>query len=472
VDKSGGASELVGECAYSEEFALGRGSLVDVWAWTQFENFSGSAAVKIDWLRAVRGPVVAEEFSDLVSKCSTWTEIKAAFTPPAGAGAFRVALAVVGRSGRILFDDVSVKTREGSPSGPDKKLGSHKVNYTRQGVLQIELRGGRRMLANVGLRLESEKEGATAQSFATDVAVTVDESGLLFQGRLPNPLDFREVPFEQLVVADEDGTAVVYRFRGDALRQVDRVTIVLTLPRVEALRGLPEADDAFTSRVIATAEDGDFAIEYLDPARVKSRVIDGRTRLVQTWTVDGRTEDPAFGFRIRESSGAGSLDPQQTAQDLHKRGKSGEALTLLRDQIRKKQEVSIREKIEAEIVRLEEAEHRDWADLQARAFHARISRRAELVAQALQSIDAFLRQWAREGTEKKAEGLREEIKKELASAPGAETERLRRIFNRARRCVETDRRALAQALLQGLLARHPDSDIAVEAKELLKTLNP
>jgi hypothetical protein len=83
----------------------------------------------------------------------------------------------------------------------------------------------------------------------------------------------------------------------------------------------------------------------------------------------------------------------------------------------------------------------------------------------------FLKQWAGEGTEGKAKILLAELDKELASAPAGETERPHRIFERAKKCVEGGKRALAQTLLQTLVARYPSSDVTSEAQQLLKSLS-
>ena len=199
LDKASGASELVAECAYQDDLSLPKGSALAASAWAQFDGFSGWAALKVDWLKSPRGAVIAEEFSDPV-KPSGWGEIRATFNPPAGVGAFRFALAVIGRGGRVFFDDVSVKARPGAPPGPEKKIGQyHKVAWSRAGVLQLDLRGGRRSLANISVRLESEKEGMLPQAFSTDVVAKPDEGGVTFEGKLVSPVDFRELPFTERI---------------------------------------------------------------------------------------------------------------------------------------------------------------------------------------------------------------------------------------------------------------------------------
>ncbi len=471
VDKSAGAGELLAECAWQDDLPLGRGGAVEASAWTQSDGFTGWTALKVEWLKSPRGAVLAEEYSDPVTKSAQWTPVGGVFTPPPGAGAFRFALAVLGRSGRVFFDDVSVKLRHaGASGGGDRKVGPHRILHTKQGLLQAELRGGRRSIVNIGCRLESEKEGATPQAFATEVALGAEEGGLLFQGRLVNPLDFREVPFEQRVSAVEGHGVVVYQFRGDALKQTDRFSIVLTLPKVESLRGIPEPG-AVTSRVTCSGEEGDFAIEYLDPARVVSRTVDGRLRLIQTWAVDPQSEDPVFGFRIRESGGGGGpLDPLQKIAELRQAKKSGEALAFIKEVVGKTKEAPVREKMESELRQLEDALKRDWADLQSDAFRARISRHGTLVARTLDSIDQFVRHWSGEGSELKAEQLRQEIQKELAVVSDPASERARRILDRAKQCAAGERRTLAQVLLQTLLGRYPSTEAAQEAQQLLKTL--
>jgi hypothetical protein len=145
-----------------------------------------------------------------------------------------------------------------------------------------------------------------------------------------NPLDFRELPFEARIGEYEEATNVVYQFTGDTLKQVDRVTIVMTLPRVDGPpRGNYENGDP-VGRITCGSEDGDFAIEVIDPAVVKVRNIDGRFRVTQTWKSTRGAEDPAFGFRIRER-GSQPLDPQAALGDLRQSRKYGEAISLARD---------------------------------------------------------------------------------------------------------------------------------------------
>jgi len=285
-------------------------------------------------------------------------------------------------------------------------------------------------------------------------------------------VDFREIVFEERVGSVDGLTNVEYRFRGDSLKQVDRVTVALTLPRVDGTpRGIPDGGEP-TDHIVCGSEDGDFAIEYLEPATVKFRNIDGRLRVFQTWKVDPAAEDPSFAFRIKESGGgAGPVDFWGALAEMKAQKKHGEALSLAREQVKKVREAAVKERMDGEIRSLQEDERRDWAEAQAQAFHARISRRPELVDKAREVLQAFLRKWAGEGTELKAKKLLEELDKELASVTTGDADRPRRIFDRAKKCVEGGKRALAQTLLQTLVARYPSSEVTTEAQQLLKTLS-
>jgi len=471
LEKTAGAGELVGECAFTDDLTLRKGEALAASAWTQFDTFNGWAALKVDWLKTPKGAVIAEEFSDPV-KPSGWHEIRHVFNPPAGAGAFRFALAIVGRSGRVFFDDVTLKFQPGAPAGPERKIGKHhKTAYTKAGVLQIDLRGGRRTLTNISIRLENDKEGGTPQAFSTDVATSSEEGGLVFKGRMFSPLDFRELPFEARIGESDDATTVVWQFAGDSLKQVDRVTIVMTLPRVDGPpRGIPENGDP-VNRFTCGAEDGDFGIEYhLDPAVVKSRSIDGRFRVTQSWKVDATAEDPAFGFRIRER-GSTPLDPAAALAEFRQARKYGEALALARDQEGRIKEASAKEKMTSEKRALEEMERRDWADAQAQAFLARMSRRPDLRDRAMDFLDRYLKQWAGEGTEAKADTLARDLDKELRATPAGDAERPQRIFERAKKLMEGGKRKLSETLLQTIISRYPSSEVTPQAQQLLKTLS-
>jgi hypothetical protein len=286
-----------------------------------------------------------------------------------------------------------------------------------------------------------------------------------------SPVDFREIVFNERVGVVDELTTFEFTFPGEALKQVDRVTVSLTLPRVDGPpRGTETGDPIY--RINCSAEEGEFAIEYSDAARVKVRTVDGRMRVTQTWPVDPSTD--TFSFRIREAGGPGGegpFDPVEEVKKLRTQNKLGEAVTIARGGVKKVKEAAVREKLETEIRTLEEQERRDWVEAQAQAFLAITSRRADMQSAAERFITGYLKQWAGEGTEAKADQLLRRVTEELRSTPAAEAERPKRIFDRAKKLVEAGKRALAQSLLQTLVARYPTSEIVPEAQQLLKTLS-
>ncbi|MBV8880341.1 MAG: hypothetical protein JO332_10275, partial [Planctomycetaceae bacterium] len=165
------------------------------------------------------------------------------------------------------------------------------------------------------------------------------------------------------------------------------------------------------------------------------------------------------------------FDPVEQVKKLRTQNKLGEALSIARPAVKKVREAPIKEKLETEIRALEEQERRDWVEAQAQAFLSRTSRRPDMAAAALQVITQYLKHWAGEGTEAKADKLLRDLNEELRATPPAETERPKRIFDRAKKLLEGGKRALAQSLLQTLVARYPSSDVTSEAQQLLKTLS-
>jgi TolA-binding protein len=463
------AADLVAEIAYGEEFSLGSSSLIEAEAHARFENFAGWAAFKLDWLREPKGPVMAEEYSDPVTKCSAWTAIRQPFTPPAGARAFRVALVAIGRTGRVFFDDVSLKRQAGSGALAEQKLGAHGFRPSRQGVAQIVLKG-RQALSNVGVRLESEKEGGIPQASALGVSLTPQQDLLIFTGRLLNPVDFREVEFEQQVASDQGATVAVWRFKGAEIRQVDRVTIQLGLPQIDSVQGLPETPDQPVLRVVCAASDGDFVIEANEPARFREQVVQGRRRLSLTFKVDPQQEEPAFGFSVRSAGAGASADPEQAGETAIAQRRYGEALSILRDFRQKIRDAAQRERVEEKIRRLEESEKRELEEIQGLAFQSLMSGRPEVRKRAQEAADAFLSQWMGSGGEGKAQKVREDLAAQAKTSAAAEAERPRRVLDQAKKCAEGGKPAVAAAMLRALLAKYPSNEVADEAKQLLGTL--
>jgi hypothetical protein len=262
---------------------------------------------------------------------------------------------------------------------------------------------------------------------------------------------------------------VYYVFKPEALRQIDRVTIAMTVPR-DTIQG-PERPEDPASRISFSAGEGDVLVEYpRDMAKIRTKKLEGRLRLAQSFAVDpSASDDLAFGLKIRDASaGAGSADPARDAEDARRKGRLGQALTLLQGLVKTMREPKTKDAMENEIRSLEETERRDWADAQARAFQARLTRRADQVSQAQGTLDRYLETWSGEGREAKANQLRSDLEKDLKGEADTDQDRPKRILERAKKWAELGKRSLAQTMLQTLVAKYPRSEVIAEAQELLR----
>jgi hypothetical protein len=473
LDKSGGPADLLVECGFADDIPLVKGSSVVVRGFSRFDGFGGTVSFKIDWLRATGGPGVGEEFSPPLSKGSSWTEMQHTFEPPAGASAFRVGLAALGHAGRVYFDDVVVRTVAGAGPGREHPLGPHRVAATKEGGLQIGLKSPRSILALHAL-LESDKEGGLPQSVAREVALTVEGESLTFKGRMFSPAGLRDVEFVEQVSHKEGETAVVYSFKGADLRQLDRVSVPFSVQRTDLVHGIPEAADQSTGRIAFAYGDQDLVVEFRPLARVRRESARGWLRVSPSFAVDPTGGDATIELRIREAPpGSQSGDPLKVAQRLRAERKYGEALKLLKDSMPKLREPVRRDEADSGIRTLEDLEKREWNDVQARVFQAWLTRRADQVGRAFQAIELYQRQWT--GVAEfvgKGDDLADKFRKEVSDGAGdAEVERPRRVLERAKQYADGGRRALAQKMLQSLVARYPKSDAAPQAQEMLKALS-
>ncbi len=469
VEKAAGPADAVVECAYAGDFALGKGAAVKAAAWARADGFGGIAAIKIDWLRAAGGALVAEEFSAPAQLTGAWSLVEERFSPPAGAGAFRLALAVAGRGGRVQFDDVSARLEEGAPAPADHRLGAFRVSASRAGALQIDARG-RPLLANLHLRLESEGEGAVPQSLAREVIVSGEPGRVVLKGRMPAPGDLREIDLAGRLEPAEGGLKATWALSGPHLRLADRVTVLMALPGIDRVQGIPEAAEGTAMRVSFRTRDAEHFLEYGAAARVRAERSAGGVRLLSTFPVDGASGAAEITLTLREA-GSGGVDPLEAASRARLKRELGKALEILREHVARVKEPAIRDRVERDIKQLEEEERREWTDILALAFQASISRRTEAVGAARQALDQYQQRWPGAAAAARADDLREEMTRVMAAA-SAENEgaRPRRIFLRAKQCADQGKKAIAQEMLRTLLARYPGSDVTAEAQQLLKTV--
>jgi hypothetical protein len=471
LDKSSSPGDHSVSAVYDEVFPLSGAGTVDASLQTRFDGFGGRLVLRVEWLRSLKGPVLAEEGSDPVSKIGDWTALSASFVPPSGAAAFRVGVTASGRGGRILIDDVSVRKGPGGPPEKEHRIGTHFVRPTKQGVLQVGLRGQYGLL-NVMCRLESEKDGAVAQTGAYQVTPTVQENLLVFGGKLASAADGRDIEFEEQVGSEDGGTTVRWSFRGEPLLQVERYSVGFTLPKGAAA---PDAETLAQPRERATirCDEGEVALRFLNPARLSVRPIaDGRLRLYASWTSEGEKDEVVVAFNVRDASaGAGSGDPMESAGRLIREGKPGEAQSILKGYLQKVKEQALRDKVEQQLKSLEESERREWAEVQASVFQASMFRRSESVDRARAALAGYARQWTGEPYDSKLAGLRTELGG-VVTGSEAEAERASKILDRAKGLGQAGKRLQAELLARTVVVRYPATEAAEGAKEFLKTLSP
>lgn len=465
LEKSSQPSDRVVELAYGTEFPA-KGSAVEAQVEARFEAFSGAAAVRIDWLRRARGPVVLSEVGPLARDAADWTTIGARFEPPPGAGAFRLSLLAAGGGGRVYFDDVKAVLAAADAEAP-RAIGAHKLFSTPQGVSQLHLRGSR-TIDGIAATLEGA-EGAVSQALAS-ADRTVQEGRVLFSGRLPHPADLSEVAFDLMAAEQSGGTSLTWSFPADALQGIDVVAVSLSLPRCEAMLGM--SDDPGTRRVTAVTGGGDVAVEFpVEPARTTSSEVNGRTVLRAAFAADPSGDVLNVTVVVRDGEEARPKEPKDEARTLEKRERYGEALALYRTLAAEQTEPKLRAPLDQKVKELTALERREWADLVGAHIRTSLTRDPTAMAEARRLLDQYRRHWgAVAENERKAAALVGAADKERASLPDPDREVPARLLARARAEAAAGRRSIAVSMLTYIQGRWPGSDPAKEADKLKRSL--
>ncbi|MBI2931301.1 MAG: FHA domain-containing protein [Planctomycetes bacterium] len=471
IEKSSEADDLAVECRSADDFSLGEARRVKFSAWTKCDGFGGLVMLKVVWIRNARGPVLLEEVSPPVEKPTEWTRIDKTFEAPAGAEAFYVAVCAIGRAGRILVDDARVVPQPGRPATREKIFGAFAVDVAPSGVFQVVTQG-RRILANVHVALASEKEGVSAQTMVPEAGVACEEGRIVVNGRLPSPVDLRPVEFEQQIVSDGDGIVVAYTFPEEALKAIEGIQVVATIPKPERVTGLPASGESATPRVTVRAEGVDVVIEYADPTAVLGSREQGAQKLVQIFPIRRATGRATVGFKLRGAGAAGvdATDPLKAAQDLISRRQDfAAALGILREHGRALRDPETRRRALEELERLEERERRDWEEVEAACFRARIGGRPDVIEAARGRVGVYERHWNAGDMAAKAQAAREELDRLAAeSATRNGEKRSRELLERAKAYAQAGERTLAAAVCETLLERYGQTEAAREAAEILK----
>jgi hypothetical protein len=473
VEKSPAGGDFVVEFASAEQFALKKSNRVEATAYARSEGFGGWCAIKVNWFSAVNGALLLEELSAPASKPADWTQVRGDFPAPPGAGAFSVALCAVGRSGRIWFDDVRVYAREGGAAASrEARIGGFTFAVAPNGVLAVSTPKGR-VLANLHLALESDKDGRSAQVLAQDVKVDVADKRLAVEGKLASPVDLQPVDFA-LEVREGEGEALIGGLvTGERAKQVERMLVLVSAPGAERIGGLPTRNETVTSRVYLNTAGEDFVLDYGDPVKVDRDSAGRAPRLTHTLPMDAVGGEARLGFRLRRGAGDGQRgDPLKEAKRAEEERKApGEALRILSDALKAVKEPPVREEIAREIRRLEGAERSEWNEVRARYFLAWISRRIDLYSRALDEVASYQRRWIGDPFAGKAQTLREEIDRSYAEALSAgEEDRAARMLEAAKKYRDKGNRSMAATLCELIVQRYASTKAAAEAQDVLKGL--
>ncbi|MBI2901488.1 MAG: FHA domain-containing protein [Planctomycetes bacterium] len=449
-------AETQSEVEYSERIAVGSHKSFEVSAWAKWGDFAGSAAVKVAWLRD--GAVLFEEFSAPVSKGADWIAIRDTFDVPPGVRELRLALATAGRAGLIYFDDVRIVGKPAGKAREEMEAGPFRILVARGGAVTI-LRGAHAVMSDLHFRLENDLEGATSQ-LLSPASVRREEGRIVVQGAAAHPVSGAAVPYEMSIFwSAKDDLGIAYEFKASDLAQVGRVDLWAVVPRADRLR-LPEEPVA---QLEFTAGE-DYRIVYVD-RRLRPAVREGN-RLVQPFAVTDTEGKVLAAFRLRGlADRASRKDPRAEARDLTK-DQPFRALQVLRAaQGDSTLDESAAREIAALISELEQRESEDWRIAESRGLAAElVALQAELEAAGVE-VDRYERLWSGEPYLSKARTLRKRIA-DVTAVPGG-SDRPRKLLDRARQCLEAGRKALAEAILAGIVASYGSTETGEEARRML-----
>jgi hypothetical protein len=260
-----------------------------------------------------------------------------------------------------------------------------------------------------------------------------------------HPIRREPVPFDLLVTSKEKGNLELrIEFQEIDLAQIDRWVIVAGLGRGERLpipskptRQIRLGDEAhpsmldFGREIRCSVRDGRLIAEFEGVASASLNL---------RWLGDGRSEK----------------SPLEAAQDLP----LGQALQFLRGVLG---DIRLEEATALEVARkirdLELKEAADWRETEAALLVAEMLAHPTRVVEAIAVLDRYAAQWG----EEKVKPMRTR----LSAIPSVVVDRPQQLLESARRWAEEDQRAIAEAILMGLMSQTASPVILEEAKKLL-----
>lgn len=468
VDKSG--QDLVLEMPYREEFPLEGGKIVNASVWTKFDGFRGWGSIKVSWL-ARGGYVLLEEFAPPKKDCSDWTQISAQFTPPEGAQRFRVSLVLLGRGGRVYFDDLQVTNRIPGERAQAPRLGDYTFLLSRQGAFCCITWRRIHVITNNHLYLHNDKEGRVPSTFADPVKPEVVSSKIsLLKGRLITPVGLRDATYLQEIAYEDGEVTVAYVIDSPEIRLIDRVEIVTDLPHATEL-STPGGEE-MTRRVNFRIRDHEFVIDYPETVQVKVEPLGNGRRLRQFFPVGRQKDRFVTGFKLRELSTTVAYYVrrlEQRREEARKNEDFAAVRSICRELLQYKTDPREQAKYQSIIDEIDKAEELLWQSTLMLVWKALISRRPELAQEALREIDRFLKQYYDSARADEAEGFKNELIA-ITQARGDESDYPRRLLERARAYLESGKELMARDILTVVVRKYPGTEFEREAGDLLSRI--
>lgn len=453
LSKGEAPAETIVDVEFAERFSAGNTPAFEVSTWAKWGSFAGTACLKVTWYQ--KNALLYEQYSTPVSKASDWVQLKSVFAVPPGADQLKVGLTADGGGGQIYFDDVRVATAAGGDAPKRFVVKDHVVHVAPSGAVILE-KGGRRIATNVHLRLENDREGVSSQLLMASTP-SQDGENVKVSGEIAHPVSGAPVRYELTMYFLQGQVGLGYEFAAADLQQVDRIVVSATLPKAEKLRAPAEA----VSQVEFVVEGEDYQLSYLG-RKVKVSLREGN-RLVQGFPVAEADGKVSAALLIQSIDRASRKDPRDLAR-LKERDEPVEALEILRKaQSDSTLDENVQREISGMIRALEQREANDWRDVEAKVLVAELLAGPALLETASAALSKYEGYWKGD----KARMLRDR----LASAT-AETavDRKRKLLDRAKELADEGKKSLAEAILAGLVALYPNTEVGEEAQKMLNQL--